>query len=247
MDPVIYHAHNMLRSEDLYFWRGLVVERGFPILELGCGTGRVLCRLMKDNYDVVGIDNDPKMIAYLQHIIPPQLSSLVQIVQGDMRTFDLGVQFPLIILPCNTLSTFDARDRQQIFQQVRKHLEPQGVFVFSIPNTLVLKDLPTEGEPDLEDEFKHPATHNPIEVYSSWEKKGNAITFRWQYLHMYPDGNTIEDEHVTTHYLDLPQAYVAELRASGLIPVSAFGDFDRQPFNPDSPYFILFAGLAAAA
>jgi SAM-dependent methyltransferase len=241
MDPVIYHTHQCLRSDDMYFWRALTAEYGSPVLELGCGTGRVCMRLIRENVEVVGLDNDPAMLAYAQNTVPTPLAHLIKLVNADMRRLDLGRQFPLIILPCNTLSTFNAQERQQIFAGVRQHLRPQGIFAFATPNTLVLKTLPALGDPEIEDQFEHPATHNPIEVYSSWEMSGNDITFHWQYLHLFPNGNTVEDQHYTTHHLDPPQTYVAELRSAGLKPISAFGDFDRANFTPESAYFIMLA------
>lgn len=242
MDPVIYHTHQSLRSEDIAFWRDLAQESGGPVLELGCGTGRVLLRLLKENFHVHGIDNDPEMLTFLRRMIPPTLAWQVEVFEADMRSFDLGKQFPLIILPCNTFSTFSGPDRKRIGAQCLKHLQPGGKFVFSIPNTLLLQDLEDHGAVELEDEFTHPATGNPIQVYSSWEKAGDRITFYWRYDHLYPDGRITTAEHDNTHMLDSPQNYVAELREVGLKPSAAHGDFFQSKFTPDAPYFILAAG-----
>lgn len=241
MDPVIYHTHHSIRSEDHAFWRDLAVESGGPVLELGCGTGRVLLRLLKENIQVHGIDNDPAMLSFLNRSIPPTLSWQAVVQEADMRSFDLGRQFPLIILPCNTYSTFTGPDRKAICDASRRHLQPGGKFVFGIPNTLLLIDLEDEGAVELEDEFAHPATGNPIQVYSSWEKEGDRITFFWRYDHLYPDGRVVSSENETTHVLDTPQSYLADVRAAGLKPVAAYGDFYRSAFTPDSPYFILVA------
>jgi SAM-dependent methyltransferase len=241
MDPVIYHTHHALRSEDLSFWRDLAVETGGPVLELGCGTGRVLLRLLKENIQVHGIDNDPEMLTYLNRMIPPTLAWQAEVDEADMRTFDLGKQFPLVILPCNTYSTFTSADRKRICERSRRHLQPGGKFVFSVPNTLILQDLEEVGAVELEDEFAHPATGNPIQVYSSWEKDGDRITFFWRYDHLYPDGRVMTTENETTHVLDSPQVYLSELSAAGLKPAAAYGDFYRAGFTPDSPYFILVA------
>jgi SAM-dependent methyltransferase len=239
MDPVIYHTHHTLRSEDLSFWRDIAQESGGPVLELGCGTGRVLLRLVKENLQVHGIDNDPDMLTFLNRMIPPTMAWQVEIDETDMRTFDLGKQFPLIILPCNTLSTFPRADRKSIYSRSQAHLHPGGKFIFSIPNTLILADLPDHGAVELEDEFSHPATGNPIKVYSSWEKDPGRITFFWRYDHHFPDGRVTTTEHTTTHVLDSPKQYLAEIQESGFKPTAAYGDFYLDSFTPDSPYFIL--------
>ena len=243
MDPVIYHTHHTLRSEDQAFWRDIAQESGGPVLELGCGTGRVLLRLAKENVEVHGIDNDPEMLTFLQRMIPPTMAWQVEVTETDMRTYDLGKWFPLIILPCNTLSTFSSEDRKRIYGRNLQHLEPGGKFIFSIPNTLILADLPAHGAVELEDEFSHPATGNPIQVYSSWEKGPDQITFFWRYDHIFPDGRITTSEHETTHMLDSPKLYLAELQASGFRPIAAYGDFYHASFTPDSPYFILVTVL----
>lgn len=243
MDPLLYHTHHTLRSDDLSFWRELAAASGGPVLELGCGTGRVLLRLLKDQIPVAGIDNDPQMLDFLRGLLPPTLANQAEVVEADMRAFDLGRAFPLVILPGNTLSTFPGFERKQIFTAVRKHLQPDGAFVFSIPNPLILSDLEEVGEEELEDEFSHPATGDPIQVFSSWEMSNGRVTFYWRYEHQHPDGRVVETRHETTHVLDAPQVYLSELKQAGLKPFAVYGDFLRETYTPDSPYFISFARI----
>lgn len=241
MDPVLYHTHHSLRSEDIPFWRDLAIQSGGPVLELGCGTGRILLRHVKDNLQVTGLDNDPRMLQFLNRMVPPTLAHLVDVVEMDMRAFDLGRKFSLITLPCNTVSTFSSDDRRLVFKRARRHLDPNGVFAFSMPNPLLLADLPEIGEEELEDEFNHPATGHPVNVYSSWRRIEDQITFYWRYDHVYPDERVTHAEHSTVHYLDPPQTYIAELKACGLRPVTAYGDFYRSNFEPEASYFVVLS------
>ena len=59
MFPQLYHAHHNRSLEDLPFWLELAAQAGDPILELGCGTGRVLIPLAQAGYHTIGLDNDP--------------------------------------------------------------------------------------------------------------------------------------------------------------------------------------------
>lgn len=241
MDPVIFHAHHVLRSEDLPFWRKLAIQTGGPVLELGSGTGRVFLRLLKDRFEVTGIDNDPTMVSYLKNSIPRTLGSHARVQLGDMRDLHLPRRFPLILLPCNTLSTFNHEDRQRIFGHVHAHLDPGGTFAFSTPNPLVLQGLPQSGDIELEDEFSHPGTGYPVRVYSSWEKGDGTLTFSWRYDHVFPNGKVVSFDHATTHYLDSPRDYIDELGRNGLKPMAAYGGFFEESFEPDSPYFVVIA------
>lgn len=240
MDPVIYHTHHSLRSEDYTFWRDAAEEAAGPVLELGCGTGRILLRLIKEDVPVVGIDNDPDMLVFIRRMVPPTLAHLADIEETDMRSFDLGKEFPLIILPCNTLSTFERADRTRIYACVRRHLQPGGRFIFSMPNTLMLQELPDIGEVELEDEFSHPAG-GQVEVFSSWQKTHDRITFQWRYDHHLTEDQVHQEWNETAHLLDSPQTYLQDLKAANLKPTAAYGDFYEAPFTPQAAYFILVA------
>jgi ubiquinone/menaquinone biosynthesis C-methylase UbiE len=47
MFPQLYHIHHNAHTEDLPFWLKLAQQQGGPVLELGCGTGRVLIPLIQ--------------------------------------------------------------------------------------------------------------------------------------------------------------------------------------------------------
>jgi len=241
MDPILFHAHQSLHSSDVPFWIDLAARTGGPILELGCGTGRILLRLAKDGHAVTGLDNDPLMLQYLRDSVPIQFSQLVQVIEADMRSFQMEEQFPLVFVPCNTYSTFSAQDRLKILRCSLTHLTPGGSFAFSIPNPALLAGQEPFGEPELEDTFPHPISGQPVEVVSSWIMADKRITFTFQYEHRLTGGEIIRNEHSTTHYLDSPQTYLSELRSAGLRPTNAFGDFDFSKAEKDSLYIIMLA------
>lgn len=238
LDPLLYHAHHLLRADDLTFWQTLATTQGDPILELGCGTGRILLTLAGMGYRVTGLDADPNMLAYLHTSLTSALPNLT-ILEGDMRTFSLPERFAQIILPCNTYSTFPSRERKQILQTIRRHLQPGGTFTFSSPNPAILLDLEPTSDFDFEDEFPHPETGHPVEVYSSWARTGETVTFLWRYDHLFPNGNTSDHIASTSHFLDPIEQYLAELHEAGLSLLTEFGDFEYNPYASDSPYWIV--------
>ncbi len=244
--PQLYHAHHRLRAADVPFWEALARESGGPILELGCGTGRVAAALAGLGYPVTGLDNDPDMLAFLTATFPPQQYPALRVVEADMTDFDLAARFALIILPCNTYSTFSSLSRLVILRAVLRHLAPDGVFAFSIPNPDLLAGLPRQGPLEFEDEFPHPATGHPVQVFTSWLREPGSITFFWRYDHLHPDGSVFSTAVSTTHILDHGDVYLAELQASGLRPRAVYGGFDRAPFTPQSNYMIVLATRSGA-
>src|SRR5436305_11297235 len=82
-------------SGDAAFYRGLAEELGGPVLELGCGTGRVLLPIAALGIPCVGVDASAAMLASLRAKGPPRN---LELVEGRMESVDLGGRrFRLVI------------------------------------------------------------------------------------------------------------------------------------------------------
>jgi SAM-dependent methyltransferase len=237
--PLLYHAHHLRHTEDLPFWLGLAGQQGGPILELGCGTGRVLAVLAQAGYPVFGLDYDGRMLAALRAHLPA--GSDAPVFQADLAHFHLAMQFPLILVPCNTWSTLSPETRRVALEIVAGHLAEGGLFAASIPNPALLRRQPRHMEAEVEDDFLHPITGNPVQVSTGWERSGQVFHLQWFYDHLLPDGNVQRLSVQVDHDLSPLEAHLAEWAAAGLQPSSEYGNYDRSPYQPDSPYLIMTA------
>lgn len=241
MLPELYHAHLSHHLEDLPFWLELAAQAGGPILELGCGTGRVLVPLAQAGYRTVGIDHDPGMLNHLQENLDPLLQPKPSLITADISQFSLAKQFPLIILPCNTLSTFSDERRRECLRCVRRHLNSEGMFAVSLPNPELLSHIPSHGEVEFEDEFILPQTGNPVQVSSSMRRTRRSLTVTWNYDLLFPDG-TVERMTMESSQMIIPaKTYLEELKAAGLKVDRLYGDFNRSAFTVDSPNLIILS------
>jgi len=249
MFPLLYHAHHTLHMEDLPFWEEMARQQGDPILELGCGTGRLLLPLMKMGYRVIGLDRDLDMLAFLRRALPAELQPQVCIFQADMAAFSLAdifraEIFRLIFLPCNTLSTLTRPVLRGMLAGVRRHLDPKGAFVASLPNPTILLAMPTRGESEVEEIFLHPLTGNPVQVSSAWRRSSRGFNLWWMYDHLLPDGQVQRTTLEVKHELRPPEVYLEEFYLAGLKPAALYGDYDFSAYTPESQYLILVANLA---
>ena len=241
MYPSLYHAHHSRNAEDLSFWLELAAQLGDPVLELGCGTGRVLIPLVQGGYRCVGIDHDLAMLKFLQANLDPREKPVPQLIEADISYFYLAAKFPLIILPCNTLSTLDTDQRRACLRCTCWHLQEGGTFAVSLPNPAALRRLPAKETSELEDEFFHPLSGNPVQVSSSWRKTMHTFTLTWTYDHLFPDG-TVERVNIdTVHQLTSTEGYIDDIRSAGLKISAIYGDYDRSAYNTDSPSLIILA------
>lgn len=245
LPAALYHAHHFAYQADITYWQSLVDRCPSPALELGCGTGRVLLPLIENGRAVWGLERDADMLSYLRQQMPPNPPVNVCLHQADMTAFKLEQSFGLIFIPCNTISTLASNQRRDAFQHIRSHLQAQGVFAASLPNPLLLRDLEPQTEPELEDEFIHPETGNPVQVSSAYWLEGRRFFLNWYYDQLFPDGR-VERTTVSQqqHLLD-PQAWEHELQQAGFRLLSLWGNFNRRPYTANSPHLIWEAQLAA--
>jgi SAM-dependent methyltransferase len=244
--PLLYHAHHSREMEDLPFWLELASRQGNPLLELGCGTGRVFLPIAQAGYEIYGLDSDPAMLAVLRKNAPNELRSVLHVFQADMSAFQLDERFALVLLPCNTLSTLAQPARLAMLQRVALHLRPGGLFAASLPNPALLRRLPASSDAELEDIFPHPIDGEPVQVSSAWLRQENLFSITWHYDHLLPDGRVERLSARAQHHLESNENYQAEINASGMKIKGIYGDFEWSAYDEaSSPYLILVAATAS--
>ena len=104
------------------------------ILELACGTGRILMHLANRGHEVVGLDLSEDMLKLCrrkQAQLPARLKNRIEVKQGDMTAFELDEKFPLIVLSATSISLLRSiSDVERMLQTVYDHLEDGGRFLF---------------------------------------------------------------------------------------------------------------------
>ena len=241
MFPPLYHAQHSRHSEDLPFWLELAARQHGPILELGCGTGRVLSALSQAGFQVFGLDNDMEMLTFLRDKVPASSSQARRVFLADMSQFHLAALFRLILLPCNTYSTLPSHQRRAMLGCLRRHLSPGGLFATSLPNPHLLHEFPAYGERELEDIFLHPDNQEPVQVSSAWQRTRQHFIIHWHYDRLQSDGKVQRLSVQVTHNLTLPAEYLKELETAGFTTIDIFGNFDHSDYRVDSPYLIVMA------
>ncbi len=241
----IHHAGYL---DDIPFWISRT-ENCEPILEVGCGHGRVTLPLLAEGRKIVGVDIDLAAIRSLREVLGEkdlELQKNAQIVHQDIINFKPEYSFGVVIIPCNTYSTFPPEERQIIISKIYQLLGQRGVFAVSMPNPIQLRYLHEKLQEnadqfgsDLETSYLHPDTGNPVQVSSSMIAKEMSLGWDWIYDHLHPDGQVDRFVKSTEHFLATLKTYQQELIAAGFAEIVSMGNFDNSDYTEDSPYLIL--------
>jgi SAM-dependent methyltransferase len=119
-------------AADLEEWERLSASRDGPVLDLGCGTGRVALHLARRGNEVVGIDKDPDLVSEM--LARGAAEGLpVQGEVADVLDLDLGRRFSLALAPMQLIQLLDdAGERARLLAGVTAHLEADGLSAFAI-------------------------------------------------------------------------------------------------------------------
>jgi SAM-dependent methyltransferase len=140
---------------DLDFYLLAAEQAGSPILELGCGSGRILIPIAETGKAVVGIERSAQMLRLLRPKLAGLESSrrgIAHAIRGDMRNFHLRERFALVLAPYRAFQHLltDA-DQRRCLHRIREHLSPGGALVF---DTFDPSSLAEQPEPLLDTRFE---------------------------------------------------------------------------------------------
>ena len=125
---------------DVKFWQGMARRTGGPVLELGCGTGRVSLPLARTGVRVVGIDRSASMLARARKRMRlARLGDRLHLVRGDIRFLPLEARsVKLVAAPYGILqSLLDDEALDAALADVARVLEPRGTFGIDMVSDLV--------------------------------------------------------------------------------------------------------------
>jgi SAM-dependent methyltransferase len=234
-------AYRALRGQaDAAFYRELAHEAAGPVLELGCGTGRVLLPIAADGIPCTGLDRSPAMLKALR---AKQTPATLRLVNAPMQDFDLGSdRFTLIFSAFRAFQhMYTVEDQLGCLACVRRHLAPGGAFAFDVFNPR-LDRIGLRSSPEVE-EVRYELDGDEVVRYAAAEREPEVqLTHVHMRYERWRDGRVVGEERVS---FDMRHFFRYELEhllaRAGFDDVTIYGDFDRCSVAQDTPAFVVIA------
>jgi SAM-dependent methyltransferase len=235
-DALLYDWEYRRRRDDVRFYRTLAGERGGPVLDLGCGTGRLMLPLLRDGHVVVGLDRAPAMLARAAERLA-RLGAASRrralLVRGDLRTLAFARRFSFAVAAFHTIQHCESDgDLLRFFRGAAAALVPGGWLAFDTfaPTRRFLE----QRGPSATTRFRDPRSGRATLYSERHVLDGSilAMTFRYQPVAESARSARPRARSVSLrHRLVQPREIEALLARAGLALIASWGGFDGRPLD----------------
>ena len=202
------------------------------VLELGCGTGKLMSLLGNAGFDMIGVDNSVDMLQIAREKTSPECLYLLQ----DMREFELYGTVKAVVSVCDSVNYItEKEDLTEVFRLVNKYLDPKGLFIFDFNTDYKYRDMIGETviAEDREDvsfiwfnEYDEESQLNDIDLKVFVQEDGDCY-------------RKFQEEHIQRGYS--LQEIKQMLEESGLVFLQAFDEYSNQEPRTDSGRIVVVA------
>jgi SAM-dependent methyltransferase len=224
---------------DVDFFVEAAQEAGGLVLEVGCGTGRVLIPTARAGSEITGLDLSAHMLAVCRERLaeePAEVQERVQLVEGDMRDFNLGRKFALVTIPFRPFQHLTTvEDQIACLLTIHRHLEPGGKLILDLfnPSLEALTRDDVGQEVDRGEAFLMPDGRQVRRTSKIVSRDVNEQVTQVELIYYVtrPDG----EEERLVHAFPMRWLYRFEaehlLARSGFEVEALYEDYDKRPFG----------------
>ena len=237
---------------DLPFYLDLAKRSGGPVLEIACGTGRVLLPIAREGIAIDGMDSSLPMLRVLKSHIqnePHKIRRKISVHKGDMRDFRLRKKYSLVIIPFRPLQhMYTLKDQLKALTTAAAHLRKNGALAFDVffPKFEMLSANIGQEILDLEWQASSDSIVRRHFVKHSVDKMNQTFSFTFVYRTYQGDKLVREEtEPFTMSYYTYPHLKALFILA-GLETVAEYGSFSKAPLDNTAEQMIFLLRKATS-
>lgn len=238
---------------DVPFYLDLARSTGGPVLELGCGTGRVLLSIARAGVAIDGVDSSRPMLDRLRRKLDLEADHVrgrVSVSEGDMRNFRSPRKYALVIIPFRPLQhMYNVEDQLSALRTAAFHLQDGSLLAFDVYYPKFEKINAGVGQEVLEMEWRDPADSGKV-VRRYYRKDSHdkiQQNIRLTFIFRTWQGNELireEAEGLQMSYYTYPHLRALFMLA-GLEVKEEYGSFSKAPLDNNSDEMIFLLEKAA--
>lgn len=235
------HAHF---DEDVSLYLNFAELSSSPLLELACGSGRLLVPLAREGYKLTGIDSSRSMLDLAQHALEDAgVAEQCTLLQENMCTMRLEQKFRMAFIALGSFGHVCTRqDQRQALAVVHDHLTVGGRFILDISNADVRYMEQLSGQMLHQGTWKREDGTMLSHFVSPASSPTKHLLELTHFYEEHQQGQAIQRTVITTHlYLFEKNEVELLLEEAGFEITDVFGDYEFSPFELESPRMIFVA------
>jgi SAM-dependent methyltransferase len=239
---------------DVSLFVDLAKEAGGPVLELGCGTGRILIPTARAGVPITGLDLSPQMLAVCRRKLacePADVQARATLVEADMRHFDLGTTFRLVTIPFRPFQLLlEVRDQLACLAGIKRHLGDGGRVVIDVfnPSLPALTGEVPGAEESAGPDFVTPDGRRVVHTHriASRDVHRQILHVELIYTITRPDGG----HERAVHELQMRYFFRYEIEhllvRAGFVIEAVYADYEKNPYGSKYPGELIFVASRAS-
>ena len=225
---------------DRFLFLDLIGEFGQPVLDVGCGTGRLLLDYVQQGIAIDGVDNSPEMLELCRQKAAA-LDLNLTLFQQDMEMLLMPRRYRTILVPSSSFQLVtDPADARQVMERLVVHLQPGGALVMPFMEFWRAGD-PLHTEWELQREATRPEDGA---VFRRWSRADYDPAHQWEHTEdryeMIVDGQVVAEEHhrrsPATRWYTQGEA-VQLYQDAGLTDIRVLKEFTHDPADATDTLF----------
>lgn len=240
-----YDSENAALTADLPLYSTLAARFGGPVLDIGCGTGRIAFHLADEGYDVTGIDPSAAMLDRARAVpqAADQPGSLAWL-EADITTLALDARFGFALFAFSGFMHLLTQDAQiAAVERAAAHLKPGGGLVIDVANPIEMFLADEVASLVWERTFTDAETGHTVMQHSlaAVDRVTQIMDLTWVYDRIEDDGRVIRSLVPQEVRYVMPTEMALLMQRAGLADVELYGDYEFGDITEESPRLIAVA------
>jgi SAM-dependent methyltransferase len=225
---------------DIDFWKDRCATKK-DVLELACGTGRIINEIVVEGMNAYGIDISKDMLSIaIQKAI--QKNKKVKYIEADITNFEINSKFDVIFLGCNSIGhILTNKEFSMLLKCVKRHLKYDGIFIIDVftPSISILHkaDGSYKNMMDFNNENNSKILVEDCSIYNPGSQ---ILKSTWRY---YTEGQELIREEVFIIKMYFPAELDALLEMNGFEIVNKYGNYLGEDYSKSQSKQILITKI----